>query len=353
MNKQAHFVGNFLSHANGSRGICEDLALRLPDAGWQVFCTSSKPNPVARLVDMVGSVWRNRSQFSVAQVDIYSGRAFLWAEAVCWTLRRGGKPYVLTLHGGGLPSFARRWPRRVTRMLQSAAAVTAPSRYLVEQMRPYCSSVLLVHNPLDLSRYKFTPRRSPRPRLIWLRAFHAIYNPPLAIKVLASLQLECRDVCLTMVGPNKGDGSYEETVQLAETMGVADRCTFPGGVGKDEVPAWMNRGDIFINTTDVDNTPVSVLEAMACGLCVVSTDVGGIPYLLEHEHDSLLVPPNDPDAMAAAVNRVLTEPGLAERLSRNAREKAEQSDWSVVLPQWDSLLTGVVEEHETVRHASR
>jgi glycosyltransferase involved in cell wall biosynthesis len=104
----------------------------------------------------------------------------------------------------------------------------------------------------------------------------------------------------------------------------------------------MSRGDIFLNTTNIDNTPVSVLEAMACGLCVVSTNVGGIPYLLEHEHDALLVPPNDPQAMATAVHRLLNEPDLAERLSRNARQKAAQCDWSIILPQWEALLTSVM-----------
>jgi glycosyltransferase involved in cell wall biosynthesis len=103
----------------------------------------------------------------------------------------------------------------------------------------------------------------------------------------------------------------------------------------------MNKGDIFLNTTHVDNTPVSVLEAMACGLCVVSTNVGGIPYLLEDEYDDLLVTSDDPVAMTTAVRRLLIEPGLAPRLSRNARQKAEQFDWSNILPQWEALLTSV------------
>jgi glycosyltransferase involved in cell wall biosynthesis len=100
----------------------------------------------------------------------------------------------------------------------------------------------------------------------------------------------------------------------------------------------LNGGDVFLNTTRVDNTPVSVLEAMACGLCVVSTNVGGIPYLLQHGHDALLVPSDNAEAMAGAVRRILTEPGLAAQLSANARGTASGCDWSAVLPQWEALI---------------
>jgi len=63
-----------------------------------------------------------------------------------------------------------------------------------------------------------------------------------------------------------------------------------------------------------------------------------VPYLVEHEQDGLLVPPNDAEAMAAAVRRVLADPRFAEGLSSNARAKSEQFDWSRILPQWEELL---------------
>jgi glycosyltransferase involved in cell wall biosynthesis len=119
---------------------------------------------------------------------------------------------------------------------------------------------------------------------------------------------------------------------------LEDRVSLPGNVPKQRVPQALNSGDIFLNTTNVDNTPVSVIEAMACGLCVVSTNVGGLPHLLESGQDSLLVQPSQPSAMAAAVRQILSEPALAERLSRNARAKAEQFDWSNILPQWEALI---------------
>jgi glycosyltransferase involved in cell wall biosynthesis len=337
-------VGTFLSkNRSGSRSASEELAERLHACDWRVLTTSAQLGKIARLADVAATAWCCRNDYAVAQVAVFSGPAFVWAETVCAVLRLAGKPYVLTLHGGNLPVFARRWPGRVLRLLASAERVTTPSRFLLEQMQPYRTDLLLLPNALDLSRYAFQLRIRPTPRMVWLRALHAIYNPPLAVRVLAQLQEEFPDATLMMVGPDKGDGSLEATRRVAQELGIAGQLHLPGGVSKAEVPVWLQQGDIFLNTTNVDNTPVSVVEAMACGLCVVSTNVGGIPYLLEHEHDALLVPPDDPQAMASAVRRILRDPALAERLSRNARAKAEQFDWVNVLPQWETLLRSVAE----------
>jgi glycosyltransferase involved in cell wall biosynthesis len=257
------------------------------------------------------------------------------------------KPYALTLRGGNLPVFAQGSGKRVQRLLQSASVVTTPSAYLFEQMRPYRQDLVLLPNPLDLAKYPFTHRKHPAPNLVWLRAFHDIYNPSLAVRVVALLAKDFPAVRLVMSGPNKGDGSRESTMDLVLKLGVLERVTCLGGIPKDDVPHRLHQGEIFLNTPRVDNTPVSVLEAMACGLCIISTNVGGIPYMLEDEYDALLVPAGDPAAMAKAVQRLLTEDGLAERLSGNARRKAEQFDWSNILPIWERLLTGVSAEHTT------
>ena len=343
-NKSVLLIGNFLSASVGIKGHSEELARRLALAGWQVVTASARKNRLVRLGDMVATVWRQKSRYRVANVEVFSGAAFFWAEGVCKNLRFLGKPYILTLHGGNLPVFARRWPGRVRRLLTSAQVVVTPSRYLMAEMQEHGERFQLIPNPLDLSAYPYRPRREPQVNLVWLRAFQKIYNPRLALKVAALLFPEYPQLRLIMVGPDKGDGSWQEMPQLARELGLADRVIFQERVAKTEVPAWLNRGDIFLNTTFVDNAPVTVTEAMACGLCVVSTAVGGIPYLLTHEEDALLVPPDDPEAMAAAVRRILAEPGLARRLSENAHQKAEQFDWSVILPQWEALLMAVAEE---------
>ncbi len=328
-------IGNFLSAVSGIPGPSEDLAARLAARGWTVLTASSRRGRPARLADMLWTAWTARRRYRVAQVEVYSGPAFFWAEAVCRVLRGAGKPFVLSLHGGNLPAFATRHEGRMRALLGPAAAVTTPSRYLAEAMRPYRRDLWLIPNPLDLSAYPFRVRERAEPRLVWLRAFHRIYNPALAAEVAARLAGEFPDARLTMFGPDRRDGSREETERRGGPVEIA------GAVPKARVADSMQQGDIFLNTSNVDNAPVSVVEAMACGLCVVSTDVGGMRYLVEDGEQALLVPPDDAAAMAGAVRRVLTEPGLAEKLSRAGRVRAEEFDWSRVLPEWERLLRAV------------
>jgi glycosyltransferase involved in cell wall biosynthesis len=331
-------VSNFLSSAELNRGYSEELADRLVSRGWAVTRTSSLPSRPVRLLDMVKTAIVRRNDYARAHVDVFSGAAFVWAEAVCAVLERLGKPFALTLRGGALPEFAARWPRRVQRLLGSAVAVTVPSEYLGQRMKTYRNDLSLIRNAIDLGVHSFHARPRPRPRLIWLRAFHEIYNPSLAIRVLAILAKRFPEVTLTMVGPDK-DGSRATVDRLARETGVSDRLRLVGRVDKSEVPMVLASGDVFLNTTDIDNMPVSVLEALAGGLCVVSTNVGGLPFMLQHEQTALLVRPRDANAMADAISRLLTDSDLAGRLSRGARDYAMTCDWSHVLDQWDHLFS--------------
>jgi glycosyltransferase involved in cell wall biosynthesis len=334
-------IGTFLSGTNVTRSVCEDLAVRLRERHWKVLTASDRVSRGMRLLDMLWTAWRFRRKYEVAQVDVFSGRAFLWARAVCWVLRRAGKPYVLTLHGGGLPGFAVRHPRAVGALLRSARAVTVPSPYLLEEMAPYRDGLKLIPNGLDLDAYRFRPRERAAPRLVWVRAFHRMYNPSLAPRVLSLLLREFPDARLAMFGFDKGDGSLQDARRVASELGVEGRIHWSEGVPKAKVPAILSEADVFLNTTSVDNSPVSVMEALASGLCVVSTNAGGLPYILTSERDALLVPCDDAEAMAHAVGRVLKEPGLSGRLSRAGRELAVRSDWSRVIPEWQRLLAVV------------
>lgn len=337
-------VGDFAASRAGNFSVAEDLARRLAARGYAVGTTSDRRQRLARAFDMAFRTWRASARVDVATVDVYSGRAFVWAEVVVAILRRRGVPVVLVLRGGKLPQMAQRAPDRMRRLLASAAEVVALSAYLGERLAPFARSIRVIPNPIDAMAYSYRQRRAAAPRLVWLRTFEDLYNPVMAVEVLARVAERFPDAALVMIGKDAGDGALERARRTAADLGVAARVEIVGPVPKSEVPDQLQRGDVFLNTPRIDNVPISVLEAMATGLCVVSTEVGGIPNLLTHAHDALLVPDADPQAMAAAVLRCCSEPALAARLSAAARRTALDFDWSAVLPQWEALLHEVAAE---------
>jgi glycosyltransferase involved in cell wall biosynthesis len=330
-------IGAHLPHTAGSRSVAEGMAERLQQRGFDLHVTSRLRSRFFRVTDLLVTTWASRRRYDLAHVDVYSGAAFRWAEWAVRLIRMAGKPFVLTLRGGNLPAFARKHPRRISRLLSGAAAVTAPSAYLAEAMRTARADVRIIPNPIALDAYTYSERDNPRAKLVWVRAFHSIYNPTLAVRVLAKVAEREKDAHLTMIGPDK-DGSLADVRAEAKRLGVLHRIEFTGGIPKSEVPRLLAAADIFLNTTTIDNTPVSLIEAMATGLVVVSTAVGGIPYLVENECEGLLIPSGECDAMASAIRRVLCEPGLAGRLSRGGRSRAQQFGWDAVLPRWEALF---------------
>lgn len=340
------FVGNHLSQSAKNMGVGEELAFHLEQDGYHTLLVSRKLNKPARLFDMLSTILHKRRLYDIAEVDVFSGPAFLWAFLSAGLLKLLGKPLILSLHGGNLPNYAVNNPQRVKRLLSWADAVVAPSAYLKHELSPYREEICLIPNGLEVIKYPFQLRAMPRPMLVWLRAFHQIYNPSLAPKVIRLLKDQHIDAHLFMVGPDKGDGSLQEMLNTAKEMEIADWIEVIRGVSKERVPEMLTRADIFLNTTNFESFGVSVMEAAACGLCIVTTNVGELSYLWEDGIDALLVPPNDPNAMASAVKRILTEPELAEKLSANARKKAEQFDWSKILPLWEKLISEMIEKEK-------
>lgn len=335
-------VGNFFVTA-GTHPVCLGLADALEAGGWEVRRTSFFRFRPFRLTDMVLNVLRHRNSYQMALVELFSGLSFIWAEAVATALRVAGKPFVLALHGGQLPEFAARHPGRVRRLLRSAAVVTSPSAFLAERMSEFRSDIEVLPNPLDLERFEFRPRDAPRPRLVWLRAFHEVYRPWLAVEVLGLLAATYPEARLTMYGPDKADGSQEKTEAAIRRLGLEERVSLGGAISGEEVPSSLQVGDIFLNTSKIDNAPRSVVEAMACGLCVVSTNVGGVPHLMRDGKEGLLVAADDPREMAGAVRRILEEPALAATLAQGGLEVARKHDWAVVYPRWEKLFNRILE----------
>jgi glycosyltransferase involved in cell wall biosynthesis len=208
-------------------------------------------------------------------------------------------------------------------------------------MLPYGQDITVIANGIDISAYPFKLRSTPEATLVWLRAFHKLYNPTLAVHAIGRIASEFRSLKLIMAGPDRGDGSVEAVRSESTKLGIAGQVEIRGTVNKGAVPSLLAEGDIFLSTSNVDNFPVSVLEAMASGACVVSTSVGGVPLLVKDQETGILVPRSNSEEMARAVTRLLTEKGLASKLSGAARNQAEQCDWRMVLPRRERLFESV------------
>ena len=211
----------------------------------------------------------------------------------------------------------------------------APSGYLLEVFKKKNFKTIYIPNSIQESEYKFEVRNFDYPRLFWLRSFSKIYNPILATKVLLKLKEKYPEATLCMVGPKK-DESFEITKNFAHQNNL--KVKFTGMLSKEDWIELSKDYNVFLNTTHYDNTPLSVIEAMALGFPIVSTNVGGIPFLLEHNFNALLVNDNDLETMILEIDRIFTEKMLPEKLISNAQNTIEKFDWKIVKNQWIELL---------------
>jgi L-malate glycosyltransferase len=331
------YVGNFLSRHGLNPTYSEALVPKLCEQGITVRQASGFLNPVMRFFDMGAAVWSAPRKNACVILDLCSGpRAFPAADFISRICRATRQPYVVVLHGGTLPNLLTNSRTRLLNILKGAKSVVSPSKYLADTFSPHVN-VEIIPNALNISNYPFRPRTCPQPNFLYLRAFHTGYGPLTAIKAFAIVQQKYPAARLVMAGPELND-SLAKCTALAQRLGVQKNVEFLGRVLKSQIPDLGKQCDIFLNPTFVDNTPVSVVEAMAMGMCIVSTNVGGLPYLLDHGETALLVPPGNEVAMANAMLQVLEEPGLAVRLSEKARQTAEKMDWSQVTHRWLSLI---------------
>ena len=192
-----------------------------------------------------------------------------------------------------------------------------------------------IPNSINLADYSFKERQNFAPNLLWVRAFAEIYNPKMAIDVLNLLQKKYTNATLTMVGSDK-DGSLEITKKYANLLNL--KVTFTGKLSKNEWADLAKNHDIFINTTHFDNTPISVLEAMALGLPVVSTNVGGLPFLISHRENGYLVSHSNAIEMAEQIENIITYPAKTTSVITTAQSMVTAMDWKVVKKQWINLL---------------
>jgi glycosyltransferase involved in cell wall biosynthesis len=334
--KNILYVGNALSQKGKNLTSVESLSLHLSE-----FCSvkiaSDKSNKVLRLLDMIRLVYVNRKTADFVLIDTYSTTNFYYALVISQLSRRFKIKYIPILHGGNLEQRLKNNPRLSKMIFCNAYKLVSPSGFLKEVFENYgYSKIEHIPNTIELKNLNFFNRQIDTINLLWVRSFNKIYNPKQAVFVLKSLIEKGYSASLTMVGPET-DGSLSEAKNLALSNDLD--VVFTNKLPKKKWIELSKKSNVFINTTNFDNTPISVIEAMALGLPVVSTNVGGLPHLISDNEDGLLVSPNDIEAMVKAVIRLKSNINLKNSIVLNARKKAEHFDWKQVKLKWERLLS--------------
>jgi glycosyltransferase involved in cell wall biosynthesis len=241
-----------------------------------------------------------------------------------------GKPVILNYHSGEAEDHLANWGLRVHPWLRRADEIVVPSAYLQNVFARHGYRARVVRNIIDTSGFHYRERSELRPLLLSNRNLEAHYCIGTTLKAFALLRKQWPQARLKIAGYGSERARLEEWVRSERLGGVE----FVGRIEPEAMPGLYDEADIFVNASVVDNQPISILEAFAAGLPVVSTPVGDIPAMLQNQQNGTLVPRNDPATLAAAIALLLNNPGKAVTMARRAREEVEQYTWAQVRGAW-------------------
>jgi glycosyltransferase involved in cell wall biosynthesis len=276
-------------------------------------------------------------RFDVAHVFSASYWSFLLAPLpAILAARLLGRRVVLHYHSGEAKDHLARWGILVHPWLRLADEIVVPSEYLRGVFELHGHRARVIPNVVDPSRFRYRERRPILPRLLSIRNLEPHYRVDNTLRAFAILRDRHAEATLTVAGY----GSEERRLRrLARSLG--DRgIRFCGRVEPEAVPGLYDGADIFVNSSVVDNQPVSVLEAFAAGLAVVSTPTGDIAAMVRDGDTGLLVPPDDPRALAGSIAGLLESPERARLMARRARRAVEAYAWPGVRDAWARVYAG-------------
>ena len=310
----------------------------LKKEGYKVRTASTKSNKALRLTEMLGLIFRYKNQTDIVLIDTYGALNFYYAYLVGKACQLLGMPYIPILHGGNLPERLEHSPKLSASLFGNSVKNVAPSKFLYAVFQEHgFANTQIIPNAIKLDNYPYQQRKTFQPKLLWVRRFQQRYNPLMALKVLKEISKQHPEASLCMVGPEK-DGTMKSCKEYAIDHQLNVR--FTGKLKKKEWASLARNYDFFVNTTSVDNTPISVIEAMSLGLVIISTEVGGMSRLIENNKDGILVPEENVENMAKVILELIEDQTKARQLAASARNKVEGFSWEEIKPLWENLLEG-------------
>lgn len=343
-------VGPLPPPSGGMANQCRQLARLLGEEGVpvEVVQTNAPYRPawaerlkgiraLFRLIPYKWALWRAAGRNDVVHVMANSDWSwYLFATPAILLARLRRVPVLVNYRGGGAERFFANASPLALATLRLADALVVPSGFLQAVFRQFGCEARVIPNIIDLSR--FVPRvadtDSATAHIIITRNLEPVYDIAAAIRAFALLHQQLPLSRMTIAGSGP---LLAQLQQLAQQLGVAEAISFAGRIDNDQMAALYQSADVMLNPSKVDNMPISILEAFASGVPVVSTNVGGVPFIAQHEVSALLVEPGDDQAMASAMLRVLQQPKLRRTLCDNGQRQVAHYAWPIVRQQWLDL----------------
>ena len=294
-------------------------------------------------------LWKLAGQVDVIHVLANSGWSWqLFASPAIWIGYLRKTPVVVNYRGGEARVYFGRAIKRIRPTMLRGDALIVPSAYLQDVFTEFGFTTQVIPNIIDLERFRPAdePHMASKESLhvVITRNLEPIYDIDTAIHAIAILKPNFPGMRVSIAGSGPKE---QELKAFSRRLGLEDVITFTGRLDPDQIAELYRDADVMLNPTRVDNMPNSLLEAMASGLPIVTTDVGGIPYVVEDGRTALFVEAGDAQEMASQVKRLLDDPGLFKRLINNGLEEVQQYAWPVVKTQWLKLyrqLAGLPQE---------
>jgi len=295
---------------------------------------------VATSIAYVESLLRRLPAYDVVHVFSASYWSFLLAPTPAILIGKWlGKRVVVNYRSGEAEDHLTRWPKTSIPTLRRADAVATPSDYLVDVFARFGIRAESIANFVDPDAVRYRRRDVLKPVFLSNRNFQSLYNIPCVLRAFARIQEQRPEARLIVVG----SGPEGERVHaLARELSLRN-VDFVGAVKPTEMGRYYDEADVYLNASDIDNMPNSIIESFACGLPVVTTRAGGIPYIVEHERNGLLVDCGDHEALANSALRLLDDPALAHRLIDEGLSDVQRHyTWDAVGEGWAALYRRLV-----------
>ena len=261
--------------------------------------------------------------YNVLHIHCCSGWGFLPAVVGVTVGRWLKKRIVLTYHGGGGERFFFKHTRLVKRYLKRTDVNIVLSGFLAQVFEKYNIPSVTIPNILELDAAQFHLRERLSPNYICTRAHETLYNIPCILRAFKIVQTECPEATLTLVGSGS---EHDNLIKMSEELGLHN-VTFTGKVDNKDIYNYLAKADILLSAPIVDNMPVSLLEAMNAGILVISSKVGGVPYMVKNNNTGLLFENDDSDALAAKMLWTLENQSVAKIIIQQAHKEVVRYRW--------------------------